>query len=454
MNRRKYILSTLGIGAGIGLASKYNTQPSIASNIDLEDRISLPSEIENEKTLTVKITITELELTPERIGNHVDLNNIDIRGKTNTTSFMDTTSVPIKENITLSNEETTTDILSEDSPVIPIDVKFNTSSFELIIEIIIDSDAKIFTLNETIPISEQNISSPNDSEPENIEQVHEDLEGEGTLESPYVITNDHELQSMNVEPSAHYALSINIDASGTDEWYGGNGFEPIGLDTDFSGSLNGNGFVIENLYINRPETDEIGLFSKIDVSSDSEDIIEIKNVGLVSCEITGKSIVGGLCGYIQNSNIKFSYSTGNIIGLENNVGGLVGVVSSNLGPDSMVKDSYSHCSVTGEDTVGGIIGDFNAGSEARRCYSTGEVKGESSVGGLLGSHSSHNTTTTNLYWDKQSSGKETTAQDRGEPLKTDEMQGDNAEENMEGFDFEDIWTTVENDYPKLQWQIE
>jgi hypothetical protein len=32
------------------------------------------------------------------------------------------------------------------------------------------------------------------------------------------------------------------------------------------------------------------------------------------------------------------------------------------------------------------------------------------------------------------------------------MQGSSAKGNMRGFDFTDTWSTVEGDYPELQWQ--
>jgi hypothetical protein len=37
-------------------------------------------------------------------------------------------------------------------------------------------------------------------------------------------------------------------------------------------------------------------------------------------------------------------------------------------------------------------------------------------------------------------------------LNTSEMQGNSAEENMDGFDFQDTWRVVMGDYPALQWE--
>ncbi|HOK09181.1 MAG TPA: GLUG motif-containing protein, partial [Candidatus Hydrogenedens sp.] len=57
--------------------------------------------------------------------------------------------------------------------------------------------------------------------------------------------------------NATYNLRADIDASDTINWDGGKGFNPI--DT-FTGVFNGNGYSIQDLYINRPDEDIVSLF--------------------------------------------------------------------------------------------------------------------------------------------------------------------------------------------------
>ncbi len=68
--------------------------------------------------------------------------------------------------------------------------------------------------------------------------------GSGTQADPYIITTPAELQSMQDDLTAYYKLGNDIDLSSISSW------TPIGLyDTPFTGSLNGDGYIISNLNI-------------------------------------------------------------------------------------------------------------------------------------------------------------------------------------------------------------
>ena len=45
-----------------------------------------------------------------------------------------------------------------------------------------------------------------------------EMNGTGTQDDPYVITNAEELQAIEDDLSAHYVLGNDIDASETEEW--------------------------------------------------------------------------------------------------------------------------------------------------------------------------------------------------------------------------------------------
>ena len=168
---------------------------------------------------------------------------------------------------------------------------------------------------------------------------------------------------------------------------GGKGWKPIGsLSVDpvrfdivnpidaFTGSLDGQGYEIRDLCINRPDEDGVGLFG----CAGGGEVVE--NLGVVNAEVTGRSYVGGLVGWQHYGTVSNSYSTGSVIGDEQ-IGGLVG------GSWGVVSNSYLTGSVIGNEHVGGLLGG-NWGSVSS-CYSTGNVTGggglnKGGVGGLVG----------------------------------------------------------------------
>ena len=157
------------------------------------------------------------------------------------------------------------------------------------------------------------------------------------------------------------------------------GWDPIGdytseiVNSPFSATFEGNGHTISNLYINRESTSNVGLFSYV-----SGDSAELRNIGLLEVKVTGYDYVGSLVGD-NRVDISNSYATGSVTG-NDSVGGLVGFSFK-----STVSNSYATGSVTGEGTVGGLVG-HNAVNTVSNSYATGAVTGEGTVGGLVGTN--------------------------------------------------------------------
>ena len=254
-------------------------------------------------------------------------------------------------------------------------------------------------------------------------------DGDGTLSNPYVLTTLEELQAMNGSLSAHYVLANNIDASETENWNNGAGFTPIGNGSEFSGNFDGKGFSVDGLYIYRPNTNAVGLFDSI-----SSDII---NISVTNIDIQGGRYVGGLVGFIKGgdsgANIEKSYSSGSVSG-DSSVGGLVGYNRDN----SNIYYSYSNSNVSGTSEVGGLVG-----SNSRyitNSYSTGSVTGNTFVGGLVG-YNRDAGTVVDSYWNTETSTQSTSA-GSAIGLTTAEITGSAASTNMVGFDFTSVWSTV------------
>jgi hypothetical protein len=158
-------------------------------------------------------------------------------------------------------------------------------------------------------------------------------------------------------------------------------------------------------------------------------------------------VTGGLVGN-NDGSVEASFSVGDVTGSNELVGGLVG---ENEG--GTVRSSYAMGSVTGGNEVGGLAGTNTNDGEIEECYAVGAVSGDEDVGGLIGANGANVSTS---FWDTEATGQDDGV-GRGTPdgttgLTTDEMQGESAQDNMDGFDFQDTWQVVSGDYPALFWE--
>ena len=95
--------------------------------------------------------------------------------------------------------------------------------------------------------------------------------------------------------------------------------------------------------------------------------------------------IGGLVGKMLAGTIEKSFATGDMSGIQRNVGGLVGLITNTSGV-STISDCYCTGSVKANSYAGGFLGLFEKGSATiTNCYATGDVAGSSfGVGGLIG----------------------------------------------------------------------
>ncbi len=210
-----------------------------------------------------------------------------------------------------------------------------------------------------------------------LEDPLSELAGTGSINDPYQITSCQELQLMKFGLDKHFILTGSINCSETKFWNGGQGFDPIRDNTTlFTGTFDGQGYVINNLYIHRPEDDQIGLFGH------SGSGAEIDNIGLIEVSIMGNQELGGLTG--RNSGaITNSYVTGSILGYSGDTGGLVGY---NTGT---IAHSHAEVDLAGQgrpNNAGGLVG-YNQGGTITNCYATGSISDNpEGVGGLVGTN--------------------------------------------------------------------
>jgi len=132
----------------------------------------------------------------------------------------------------------------------------------------------------------------------------------GCASLPIEIRDWYDLHAVRDNLDGSYFLMNDLDsttagymelASETANW--GRGWEPIGTPDDrFTGSFNGQGYEIRDLFINRPDENYVGFFGLIDEGGVME------NVGVVNATVAGKQHVGGLVGINEGTVINSHYN--------------------------------------------------------------------------------------------------------------------------------------------------
>lgn len=418
-------------------------------------------------------------------------------------------------------------------------------------------------------------------EPSTLEQIINNMDGNGTTENPYIITTVSEFQAINGEPSASYALGNDINAISTQLWnnvgfvenekigtadetsmktdyapiindtvelkieseslmededyeinyttgevtfssplseepqYSSsdriylsydtnnvfNGFEPINASGNAI-ELDGQNHSINNLYINRPNKNNVGLFTEFEgglikdlkingISVRGNDfvggVIGVADGGIltnvnIGGKVTGNETIGGISGISEGTKVNDSSATISVTG-KNNIGG----VSGNINQDAIISSTFVQTApdynISGITNIGGITG-ISTGSTISNSHTLAIVEGQTNIGGIAGIQrsdsqinsvytagpiiSSNNATTGSIvgydegsinkaYWDtsetrqERFSGTESTADYTSsviEGLTTEEMKGVSAVSNMSELLFNVEWSVTKT-YPKI-----
>jgi len=334
------------------------------------------------------------------------------------------------------------------------------------------------------------------------------MEGDGSEDDPYQIANWNHLSAVRNDMNAEYELTENLTSESlgydtlvdTEE-----GWDPIGTQAErFNGTFDGNNNKINDLYINRTDENNLGVFGHV---GDDEDETIIERVCVKHANVTGARGVGILIGRVTgndntlikqtcavNGSVKGTGAVGGLIGSFNSwretpggrdnpvlnqsfaeveitdhvdadypdkFGGLVG-----CNQKGTIEDSYALGNVIVKnegERIGGLAGCTERRGEVFRSYSAGEVdvhEESTFVGGFVGNtegYGANRGIIRGSYWDMDTSSFEENEGVGGvdDPngltgLETDDMKGDTAEEDMEELNFDEIWETIEDGYPILR----
>ncbi|ALM47891.1 hypothetical protein AMR72_02670 [Flavobacterium psychrophilum] len=242
--------------------------------------------------------------------------------------------------------------------------------------------------------------------------------GTGTLQDPYEITTASQLNEIRnylgeANASVHFELKndINLSTFITQE-SPITGWNPIGNDEEnnaFYGFLHGGDFTVSNLWINKPESNYLGLFGYIRgggvghitiKTDDTHGIAGTDYIGVlagkiedaavtnsnVQVKIVGGNYVGGLVGE-TTSTVSFATASGTIDSFGDNIGGLIGFTSAAVSNSSANLNIKNTADVFVGNFMGGLVG--TAQSTVTDCSATGTIKGTNVIGGLVGNSFGH-----------------------------------------------------------------
>jgi len=210
-------------------------------------------------------------------------------------------------------------------------------------------------------------------------------------------------------PDGRYRLVNDIDARVTHHWHGDLGFQPIGTGASdyFRGVLDGQGYRITDLWIERFDEEDVGLFRVLENGGEIRNItldgdhtriygrhhvgaLVAKNSGTItnchsSVPVRGYDgpTVGGLVAD-NRGTVRSCSVSGYVRGEGDILGGLVGVNGEGGGTIGTIEYCSARCEVVrgDEDYVGGLVGwNYDIISES---YAESPVDGENRVGGLVG----------------------------------------------------------------------
>ncbi len=208
------------------------------------------------------------------------------------------------------------------------------------------------------------------------------LEGEGTAESPYLIKNVPNMLAIADNPEACYKLANDIDmiklASG---W--------VAIPS-FSGSFDGDGNVISNMYIS-PIGDYAAMFGELSTGA------EIKNVKFknATVECASNNFYASLLGNMTSAVVEDIYVDKLTVNADDGFSGVIGGLSAHLNgmiveeePQPAIVRNCSidklHINAPSASYVGGVAGESASVVEISACAVYGGIYAEHTVGGIIG----------------------------------------------------------------------
>lgn len=215
--------------------------------------------------------------------------------------------------------------------------------------------------------------------------------GSGTAGDPWHIASAADLDSVRHHLSSHFIMVNDVDIGpySAAKW-GDSGWLPLGNPVNaFEGSFDGDGKTVCGLFVRRPLTSAVGLFSYIRGT--------VTRLGVhIAPEdsVAANSSVGGLAGR-NDGTVSFCYVKGGMVRGAASVGCLVG-----YNYEGVIANCYAAAVDSGSSSLGGLVG-TNYGV-VDTCYAASTVYAPATAfdGGLAGTNHG---AITECYWNSTTS---------------------------------------------------
>lgn len=239
--------------------------------------------------------------------------------------------------------------------------------------------------------------------------------------------------------------NLLISKSSLNEW------TPIGGGTSdivYKGTIDGNGYTISGIYVNKPAYERAGFIGTLGGTS-SSDSAHVLFLGIRNSYIVGGEQVGGIAGRMNRSEIQQVFNRKSYVKGTKYVGGIVGY--KNYG---WLYYAYNSGMVVSSDNrASGIAGyNDNSSTSIQASYNIGFLIAPNK-GTTAGISTSANSSKNCFYLDQ--SDREIVA--NGAEEKTESfMMSESFISTLNGLSFDNIWTTdddeVNDGYPVFKWE--
>ena len=227
--------------------------------------------------------------------------------------------------------------------------------------------------------------------------------GSGSENDPYQIETEAQLAYLATQVNSgtnyndvYFKQMADLDLGGVlnDGIWSGTQWTPIGNSSSniFSGTYDGGGWVISNLYYNDPSKEYAGLFGHISGG-------HLRNITIINGLVYGRQHVGGLCGCADNnSTIDCCANNAYVYGKVERIGGICGYMTA-----TTITNCINYGLISGFSFTGGIVGlCTTANSVTNYCINVGQVFGmrTTTCGNLIGFNNGASSLN-NCFYDNQ-----------------------------------------------------
>ena len=276
------------------------------------------------------------------------------------------------------------------------------------------------------------------------------LSGHGNAASPYLITNAADLAFLAKNggtEGAYYKLVNDIYLNDLDKVNWTTGLAEAGYTPRewvasgaFQGTLDGNGKVVYGLYYNRAGTGNWRTGYALFASATGTAVI--KNLGIDSSYLSVTGSTGNAAAFVFN-NLASSLTMNNVyVGSGVKVsGGQYGAAFIGVSDHTFTLENFYNLGVI-EGTKAGVVADSYSWENVGAVTST--MKNGFTVGSITTKNQNAAKYQSNLYATVESAGNTATI------LSANDMMGYVAKDNLSGLDFDNVFVTVDNNYPDLR----